>query len=259
LLVVVFIIALLVTLLAPSLIRAQQLAWRAACQGHLKAIGTGAQQYATNNETWFPVVSAESVTNVTDVGKNPETAPNDLAGTTCQSRAWYLTVRMRMTQFGHFACPEDGEVSQEKNLDTEVLYDFPGNASGPPISYAFQTCLVPAAADPPLWLPRSRSPGEFAVAGDMNGLMEWKEGGTDGAHTWWYADASDATDLVEDANGAVHLGGQNVLYASASVEWSPTPECGVNKDNVYTSQEGEGTAPSRSGKPADRYDNLLMP
>ena len=54
LLVVVAIIALLISILLPSLSRARELAKRAVCSSNQRGIGQGMHIYANDNEEWFP-------------------------------------------------------------------------------------------------------------------------------------------------------------------------------------------------------------
>ncbi|MCO6436879.1 MAG: prepilin-type N-terminal cleavage/methylation domain-containing protein [Phycisphaerae bacterium] len=55
LLVVVAIIALLISILLPSLSRARELAKRAVCASNLRGIGQGEHIYANDNAEWFPI------------------------------------------------------------------------------------------------------------------------------------------------------------------------------------------------------------
>jgi prepilin-type N-terminal cleavage/methylation domain-containing protein len=55
LLVVVAIIALLISILLPSLSRARELAKRAVCSSNLRGIGQGMHIYANDNREWFPM------------------------------------------------------------------------------------------------------------------------------------------------------------------------------------------------------------
>ena len=57
LLVVVAIIALLVSILLPSLRQARELARRAVCQANLHHVGSAVQMYATENVGWSPTLS----------------------------------------------------------------------------------------------------------------------------------------------------------------------------------------------------------
>ena len=55
LLVVVAIIALLISILLPSLSRARELAKRAVCGANQKGIGVAMHIYSNDNDGWFPV------------------------------------------------------------------------------------------------------------------------------------------------------------------------------------------------------------
>src|ERR1044071_669680 len=55
LLVVVAIIALLISILLPSLARARELSKRSVCAANLKGLGTACHIYGNENEEWFPI------------------------------------------------------------------------------------------------------------------------------------------------------------------------------------------------------------
>ncbi|MGE3182486.1 MAG: type II secretion system protein, partial [Phycisphaerae bacterium] len=55
LLVVVAIIALLISILLPSLSRARELAKRAVCRANARGIAQSCHLYANDNREWFPV------------------------------------------------------------------------------------------------------------------------------------------------------------------------------------------------------------
>ena len=69
LLVVVAIIALLISILLPSLSRARELAKRAVCSSNLRGIGQGQHIYANDNIEWFPNSLCEE-------GPSPDNAAN---------------------------------------------------------------------------------------------------------------------------------------------------------------------------------------
>ena len=55
LLVVVAIIALLISILLPSLARARELTKRSVCMANLRGIGSGCVIYSNDNNEWFPM------------------------------------------------------------------------------------------------------------------------------------------------------------------------------------------------------------
>jgi prepilin-type processing-associated H-X9-DG protein len=103
---------------------------------------------------------------------------------------------------------------------------------------------------------------EFAVAGDKNPFV---------AASNTLRTNSQAS-LIKAANSKNHSqDGQNVLFGDGHVEFTNTPLCGVNKDNIYTvngvtaanSANGpdntvDSATPTASSNPAAADDSVLM-
>jgi prepilin-type N-terminal cleavage/methylation domain-containing protein/prepilin-type processing-associated H-X9-DG protein len=130
LLVVVAIIALLISILLPSLSRARELAKRAVCASNQRGIGQGMHIYANDNREWFPthyfrvtnttvgpptvvdVVHAETLgedyhlptgeegSGVGDVANTQENHP---------SRSLFLLIIGGQQTAGQFVCPSSGD------------------------------------------------------------------------------------------------------------------------------------------------------
>jgi prepilin-type processing-associated H-X9-DG protein len=70
-----------------------------------------------------------------------------------------------------------------------------------------------------------------------------------------FAVAADLNPGVAGKNSRNHEGrGQNVLYADNHVEWTDTPKCGLNQDDIYSNKAGVVQA-----SPVDPTDSVLLP
>lgn len=124
LLVVVAIIALLISILLPSLSRARELAKRAVCSSNLRGIGQGLHIYANDNAEWMPVhffrinsytdtppILAQSFTYVGSLGKDyhlPTTATTN-SNSSHPSRSLFLLLIGGQQTAGSFICPSGGD------------------------------------------------------------------------------------------------------------------------------------------------------
>jgi len=130
LLVVVAIIALLISILLPSLSRARELAKRAVCAANLRGIGQGMHIYANDNQDWFPqqyykaenlniTVPPETgdITYVGQLGRDynqrtrPATDPEGEFNTQSShpSRGLFLLITGGMESAGSFICPSSND------------------------------------------------------------------------------------------------------------------------------------------------------
>ena len=55
---------------------------------------------------------------------------------------------------------------------------------------------------------------------------------------------------------------QNVLFLDSHVDFESVSFCGINEDNIYTSQDGgdirKGKVPTLGNQPANRSDSMLV-
>ena len=136
LLVVVAIIALLISILLPSLSRARELAKRAVCSANLRGIGQGEHIYANDNYEWFPhhyyvptysrpedvpqrhgiefigyMGSAKQPTITQEVVDPPANDDNESDSTTAShpTRALFLLVIAGFSTAGEFVCPSSAD------------------------------------------------------------------------------------------------------------------------------------------------------
>ncbi len=256
LLVVVAIIALLISILLPSLARARELAKRVVCMSNLKGIGNSCHIYANENYDLFPV-SPHNPTSVTFVGAIGEkgsavtqggvaidftTNDSNVSTTACM---WIL-VSEGNTSPGQFYCPSSNDV-KDATARTGSMYDFTGYNT---VSYGFQipfnvrnNARPGSAGDPRLAVAADKGPyaeiGTQLGSGSTSGQVGFSERQTTPSGGAGYPQPNTQIDLYRPYNSPNHGGrgdgeGQNVLYADSHAEFAKTPEAGAEGDNIYT-------------------------
>ena len=263
LLVVIAIIALLISILLPSLSRARELSKRLVCASNIKGIGTSAKIYANDNsEKWpIPPFSKRKIDNGgieylapppgslgdplpeegevgfdRDYPTTSETvnAPTVASTAVSVTRAYWMLVRSGDVTVKQFICPSGGdEIDETENLD--LYYDFTGYYN---ISYGYQ---VP-------WGPRDTQPREGmdnrqVVAADKGPFYldqepaNWNDFGANPP-----LNLDDSPKEWRAFNSANHGGsgngeGQNALFADGHVKFERTPAINIDSDNIYTLME----------------------
>lgn len=142
LLVVVAIIALLISILLPSLSRARELSRRTVCAANVRGIGQGCKIYANENEESWPLVafappqntSDEGVTYLEQMGKSACDESNTSSSSVSVSRNLWLLVREGRVTTKLFKCPSsDDSIDSTENIS--LFYDFRGYGW---LSYGYQ-------------------------------------------------------------------------------------------------------------------------
>jgi prepilin-type N-terminal cleavage/methylation domain-containing protein len=144
LLVVVAIIALLISILLPSLSRARELAKRAVCASNLRGIGQGLHIYANDNTEWLPahffrIVSYDAgppikATGFTYVGTmglryhEPITTTGSNITQSHASRSLFLLMIGGQSTAGSFICPSGGD--SEDDMRNRSPYTSGSGGSG---------------------------------------------------------------------------------------------------------------------------------
>ena len=253
LLVVIAIIALLISILLPSLSRARELSKRLVCAANLKGIGTSAKLYANDNfEKWM--IPGFKGNNATNIIYNLPTAPGivglaadrrrpswsqtqDALGSggstrVSTTRAYWMLVRSGDVTVKQFVCPSSGdEPDGTENLD--LYYDFADPAN---ISYGYQVPFGPTDTRP-----REGADNRQVFAADKGpyylqaqGNPNWNVGETPGGIT-----LNDSPKTWRPFNSPNHGGlsngeGQNCLFGDGHVTFERTPHVGIDNDNIYT-------------------------
>ena len=256
LLVVIAIIALLISILLPSLSRARELSKRLVCASNVKGIGTSAKIYANdNNEKWMiPAfkranIDVDGIDYVVDNQRNyPPSEPGEIgydrqyesmsetanyphAGSVAvtTTRAFWMMVRSGDITVKQWICPSSvDEMDETENLD--LYYDFEEYDN---ISYGYQVPFGPRATQPHEGMDNRQiitaDKGPFYTRMEA---LSWNVEGRD-------LDLESSPKLWRRFNSNAHGGmgqgeGQNCLYADGHANFTRTPIVGIDNDNIYT-------------------------
>jgi prepilin-type N-terminal cleavage/methylation domain-containing protein len=285
LLVVVAIIALLISILLPSLSRARELAKRVTCGSNMRGIGQGMNIYANDNYEWFPIhytasayqnaAAAPQKVSHTMIGTMGSTGPLKITQQTSPttsstyshpSRSLFLMVIAGQSTPGQFICPSASD--QEDDLRNRQ-----GDASPPPesaaqpgvnrfdfrgytyLSYGYQMPLGRRAK------PRTGLDVRMIVGADKGPYFTAGTAGVNDTTADTFVPGNGAptgigstleeivkasTERWRPYNSQNHNGeGQSALFLDSHADFLKKPIVGVNNDNIYTVQ--------------DSYTNILAP
>jgi prepilin-type N-terminal cleavage/methylation domain-containing protein/prepilin-type processing-associated H-X9-DG protein len=268
LLVVIAIIALLISILLPSLSRARELSKRTVCSSNLRGLGQAMYIYAQDDPGLFPMIAGpmEGTPNMMNFQAQHRSVEPPTTGVPSVTVDMWTIVRGNNTTPKQFICPSTTDVPDPAQ-DTTIYYDFlaPGNLS---YAYMYQHDMNRPA------LGTSSEP-VFPLMADANPYIK---GGS--------------TSLVNDdrmtaarGNSFNHTNreGQNVLFVDSHVEFAKGPDLGLvgklnatiqkvsrGRDNIYTratsatAELDPGAAPVGSGNSwtvnlMSRSDGCLVP
>jgi prepilin-type N-terminal cleavage/methylation domain-containing protein/prepilin-type processing-associated H-X9-DG protein len=284
LLVVIAIIALLISILLPSLSRARELSKRLVCAANIKGVGTSAKIYANDNyEKWMvPSFRRADIRSIEytmpsngyggegPVGyqRNFNTESEDdlgIGGSTMLSvtRAFWMMVRTGDITVKQFICPSSGD-EDDPTEDIDYYYDFLEYGH---ISYGYQVPFGPRDTRP-----REGMDNRQVVAADQGpwytaGPPNWD--GPNGPVT-----LDDSPKAWRKFNSRNHGGqengeGQNCLFADGHATFQRLPAVGIDNDNIYTLMGGtwdidnfnrlHGEAPTEANPPPHPGQNSLGP
>jgi len=293
LLVVVAIIALLISILLPSLSRARELSKRAVCSANLRGLGQSQHIYSNDNAELFTqdmaadATGAEGTTEVSHVatlGKDYQIKiTTGTSATTHPSRAMFLLVIQTGTAPKAFICPSSGD--QEDDLRNYAggvptaaqpgvnRFDFLGY---PQVSYGYQMPFGKRARpnqNLDTRMPLMSDKGPYFEADTKVASTNWTKDKLatnvvvpnfgNAPADWFKAD----NDQWRPYNSRNHNGeGQNVMYVDDHVEFQKRPIAGINNDNIFTVQADYtlvggmgGVIPGNKKGPRTGTDAVIVP
>lgn len=252
LLVVIAIIALLISILLPSLSRARELSKRLVCQSNIKGIGTSCKIYANDNQERWPIPPFDKKLpdgnlNVRYFG-DPENGNGngvgykrhqesfslntngDQSSMLSVTRSFWMLVRSGDVTVQQFICPSSSD-SPDPTENLELYYDFETYDN---VSYGYQVPFGPRDTRP-----REGMDSRMIVIADKGPFYTRLD-----PPTWKNALQED---ILSDSspkdwrryNSANHGGqgageGQNCLFADGHATFERKPIVGIDKDNIYT-------------------------
>lgn len=275
LLVVIGIIALLISILLPSLNRARETANRIKCASNLSSIGKAMRLYSNENRGLYPraiydATSATSPTWGTGYTNTDPFASNWLTFGAVPGRnndvsaALFLLLRTQDIAAEVFVCPSSNGEKWDFGGGSNTAQNWANWSTGSQplgnvqkhLSYSYQN-PYPDATGAQTFRFNDTLGAEFAMAADIN------PGQTSPNDNVLFVGSTSSARDMKQANSNNHdKDGQNVLYGDTHVEFQQNPFVGVQRDHIYARRSGtaiNANANPTNGGPYDGNDTVLLP
>ena len=276
LLVVIGIIALLISILLPSLNRARETANRVKCASNLKQIGQAMLLYSNENNGAYPR-TMYSAGNSVDCSNNGYSATDPFAnqGTTVPpawATSWFnnvpsclfLLLRTEDITSQVFNCPSSSATPDNfggGTLSALNRCNFSTQQVASVLSYSYADPFPSTGAAASGFKMNTSMDPAFAIAADINPGTFSSNGGDNVIAV----STSSSSQQARYGNSNNHnKDGQNILFADGHVEFDNNCFQGINHDNIYTYNlatspyNGLGIT-AGNASPYDGNDSYMLP